>query len=192
MKEDKSYAYYVRNMTCKCCEHLVTLILQIHGYKVIEVQSPKIVLYKSNFDEKELEALLSKYGMSLIKDKEAQWVEMIKLAVTELIHYSNNVNSIVRKSDYLVERLRMPYQKISRIFSKHEGITLERYILHQKMERVKELLLQNEHTLSEIAYLMDFSSVHHLSSAFKKYCGLTVSEFKQKYTASLHSIFVYH
>lgn len=172
-------------MTCRCCEYLVHLLLQLHGYEVIEIQSPKIVFNKSNFDEKELETLLLKYGMSLIKDKEAQWVEMIKLAVTELIHYSNNVDSIVRKSDYLVERLRMPYQKISRIFSKHEGITLERYIMHQKMERVKELLIQNEYTLSEIAYMMDFSSVHHLSAAFKKYCGLTVSEFKQKYLEPL-------
>lgn len=172
-------------MTCRCCEHLVNLVLQLHGYEVIEIQSPKIVLYKSNFDEKELEDLLSKYGMSLIKNKDAQCVEMIKQAVTELIHYSNNIDSIVRKSEYLVERLRMPYQKISRIFSKHEGITLERYMMHQKMERVKELLIQNEYTLSEIAYLMDFSSVHHLSSAFKKYCGITVSEFKQRYTYPL-------
>lgn len=86
----------------------------------------------------------------------------------------------------------MQYQQISRLFSKYEGITLEKYILLHKIERVKELLLQNEYTLSKIAYLMDFSSVHHLSVTFKKICGVTVSEYKQNpaiYKKTLEHLF---
>ncbi|MCX7862091.1 MAG: helix-turn-helix domain-containing protein [Bacteroidales bacterium] len=173
------HTYYIRNITCKCCEHLLHLILTQHQYSIIELLPPKIVFEKENFNETEFEKLLIGFGFAILKDKDLIKVEKIKQAVAELIHYSNNVDSIVRKSDYLVERLRMPYQQISRIFSKHEGITLEKYILIQKMIKVKELILQNEYTLSEIAYMMDFSSVHHLSATFKKYCGITVTEFKE-------------
>ena len=73
----------------------------------------------------------------------------------------------------------MTYQQISKTFSKHENITLEKYIILHKIERTKELLISNEYTLSEIAFIMDFSSVHHLSNTFKKTAGVSVSEFKK-------------
>jgi len=150
-----------------------------------------ISIAKPNFNEKELRIVLQENGFDIIKNHEDQIVEQIKQAVVELIHYSNNVDSIVRKSEYLVERLNMTYQQISRIFSKKNSITLERYMLLHKMERVKELVLQNEFTLSEIAYMMDFSSVHHLSATFKKITGITVTEFKEnpaKYKKSIDKL----
>jgi AraC-like DNA-binding protein len=90
----------------------------------------------------------------------------------------NNVNSIVQKSDYLVEKLGMSYQKLSRLFSRQEGITLEKYIIQNKISRIKELLNQGEFSLSEIAYMMDYSSVHYLSKQFKDITGETVSLYK--------------
>lgn len=175
-------------MLCHCCIKQMENILQKNNYTIEFIQLGKISVTKSNFDEKKLNQLLIENGFAIIKDIEQQLIEKIKQAVVELIHYSNNVDSIVRKSDYLVERLNMTYQHISKTFSKYHTITLERYILLHKIERVKELILQNEFTLSEIAYMMDFSSVHHLSSTFKKITGVTVTEYRlqpEKYKISI-------
>lgn len=132
--------------------------------------------------EKKIRQILQKYGFDLILGRDKILVENIKLAVIELIHQLNNVDSIIRKSDYLVEKLGMSYQYLSRIFSASEGITLEKYIILQKIERIKELVHQDEYTLSEIAYMMDYSSVQYLSNQFKKMTGLSVSEFKKNET----------
>lgn len=179
MKEQPFHIFYIKNMLCRCCIKQVESILLQNNYTIEYVHLGKISVSSHNFNEKELYKLLTNHGFGIIKDRDFILVEKIKQAVVELIHYSNNVDSIVRKSDYLVERLNMTYQQISKTFSKYNSITLERYILLNKMERVKELVLQNEFTLSEIAYMMDFSSVHHLSSTFKKIAGVTVTEFKE-------------
>ncbi|HNV95870.1 MAG TPA: helix-turn-helix domain-containing protein [Bacteroidales bacterium] len=179
MKEQPFHIFHIKNMLCRCCIKQVESILLQNNYTIEYVHLGKISVSSHNFNEKELDKLLTNHGFGIIKDRDFILVEKIKQAVVELIHYSNNVDSIVRKSDYLVERLNMTYQQISKTFSKYNSITLERYILLNKMERVKELVLQNEFTLSEIAYMMDFSSVHHLSSTFKKITGVTVTEFKE-------------
>ncbi|MFN8255642.1 MAG: AraC family transcriptional regulator [Bacteroidales bacterium] len=128
---------------------------------------------------KEIEAILSELGMELIKSRDTKIVEQIKTAVIELIHHSNNVDSLLRKSDYLVEKLALSYQQLSKLFSKHEPITLEKYIILNKIERIKELIDSNEYTLSEIAYMMDYSSVQYLSNQFKKETGMSVSDYKK-------------
>jgi AraC-like DNA-binding protein len=179
MKEQPFHIFHIKNMLCRCCIKQVESILLQNNYTIEYVHLGKISVSSHNFNEKELDKLLTNHGFGIIKDRDFILVEKIKQAVVELIHYSNNVDSIVRKSDYLVERLNMTYQQISKTFSKYNSITLERYILLNKMERVKELVLQNEFTLSEIAYMMDFSSVHHLSSTFKQSTGVTVTEFTE-------------
>jgi len=106
-------------------------------------------------------------------------VEKIKLSVIELVHLMNNVDSIARKSDYLVEKLGLSFQYLSKIFSAHEPITLEKFIILHKIERTKELIDSNDYTLSEIAFMMDYSSVQHLSTQFKNITGISVTEYKQ-------------
>jgi len=117
-------------------------------------------------------------GLEIIANPDEKLVEEIKLAVYELILEMNNADSIARKSDYLVEKLNLSYQKMSKLFSKHENITLERYIILVKMEKIKDLIDSNDYTLSEIAYLMDYSSVQYLSNQFKKETGYSVSDYK--------------
>jgi YesN/AraC family two-component response regulator len=90
----------------------------------------------------------------------------------------NNADSIARKSDYLVEKLNISYQRMSKLFSKHEQITLERYIILNKMEKIKALIDSNDYSFSEIAYLMDYSSVQYLSNQFKKETGISFSDYK--------------
>ena len=129
--------------------------------------------------EKQIVEAVEKIGLELITDKNQAVVEEIKQTVIELIHYMNNVNSVVRKSEYLVEKMGKSYQTLSKLFSKYEPITLEKFILLQKIERVKELALDDKYTLSEIAWMMDYSSPHHLSNQFKQLVGVSLSDYKK-------------
>ena len=138
---------------------------------------------KLTYDEKaismdDIRKVLNDLGTDLIETREKRIVEEIKLAIIELIHHMNNVDSMVRKSEYLVEKLGLSYSYLSRIFSTHENITLEKYIILNKIERIKELIDQDEFTLSEISFMMDYSSVQYLSNQFKHITGMTVSEYK--------------
>ena len=136
----------------------------------------------------QIRAILVDLGTDLIETREDRLVEEIKLAVVELVHHMNNVDSIVRKSDYLVEKTGLSFAYLSRIFSSHEQITLEKFIILNKIERIKELIDQEELTLSEIAYMMDYSSVQYLSNQFKHMTGMTVSEYKESDRSSKRPI----
>jgi len=131
---------------------------------------------------------LVEFGTDLIESRDNRLVEEIKLAVVELIHQMNNVDSMVRKSEYLVEKTGLSYAYLSRIFSTHEHITLEKFIILNKIERIKELIDQDEFTLSEIAFMMDYSSVQYLSNQFKHNTGMTVSEYNESDRSSKKSI----
>ena len=176
--------YHIKNMVSNCAIHLLKeKFTQAHIHVEYITLGLAVLRYDPTVvNEKQIHHILKKYGFDIILGREKILVENIKFAVTELIHQLNNVDSIIRKSDYLVEKLGMSYQYLSRIFSASEGITLEKYIILQKIERIKELVHQDEYTLSEIAYMMDYSSVQYLSNQFKKVTGLSVSEFKKNET----------
>lgn len=123
------------------------------------------------------EALL-RSGLQLLDDKKSILIEKIKNVITELIHYSEDIPK-VNYSDYISEKLGYDYAYLSTVFSEVKGITIQQFIIINKIERVKELLLYNELTLTEIAYQMHYSSVAHLSSQFKKVTGLSPSYYKQ-------------
>jgi AraC-like DNA-binding protein len=171
--------YHIRNLIAKGTALLLKEKLEDLGYNVVKVEPGIIKLAdvdKINVDE--FQKLLNRYGFDIIKDKDLILVEQIKQAVIELIHYMNNMNSVVRKSEYLVEKLGKSYSHLSRVFSTYEHMTLEKYIILQKIERIKELIDEDELTLSEIAYMMDYSSVQYLSNQFKKITGISVTEYK--------------
>jgi AraC-like DNA-binding protein len=139
-----------------------------------------------------INSILQENGMELVISHEQKIVGQIKTAVIELIHQMNNVDSIVQKSEYLVGKLGLSYQHLSKIFSRHESITLERFIILNKIERIKELIDQGEYTLSEIAFMMDYSSVQYLSNQFHKITGLSVSDYKrnpENHKKQLHSLY---
>jgi YesN/AraC family two-component response regulator len=180
----------IRNMLCSCCITVVRLEFKKAGIDILEIRPgyAKIEFDGDQINLDEIEKLLNKHSMGLIKTREQQIVDQIKTAVIELIHHSNNINSIMRKSDYLVEKLAMSYQQLSKIFSKYENTTLEKYIIKNKIERIKELIDSNEYSLSEIAYMMDYSSVQYLSNQFKKETGMSVSEYKKSDKKSKKSV----
>lgn len=167
-------------MVCDCCKLFLREKLENAGIAVHEISLGKarISYNGAKITHEQINTILNKYGFSLLEKKEDRLVSEIKIAVIELIHHLNNVNSIVRKSDYLVEKLGFSYPYLSKIFTEHENHTLEHFIIRQKIERIKHLLIEEEYTLSEIAYMMDYSSVQYLSNQFKKITGITVSQFK--------------
>jgi len=168
-------------MICSCCIKLLKIEFEKAGIDVLKIKAGVVDAHynPSKVSLKKIESILEDLGMELIKSREHKIIDQIKTAVIEIIHHSNNVDSIVRKSEYLVEKLGLSYQQLSKAFSKHEEITLERYIILNKIERIKELIDSNEYSLSEIAYIMDYSSVQYLSNQFKKETGLSVSEYKK-------------
>lgn len=120
---------------------------------------------------------LLKSGLELLDNKRSILIEKIKGVIVEMIHYSDEVPR-VNYSDFISEKLGYDYTYLSNIFSEVKGITIQQFIIIHKIERVKELLLYDELNLTEIAYLMHYSSVAHLSNQFKKITGLSPSFYK--------------
>jgi len=117
-------------------------------------------------------------GLELMDDRKAVLIEKIKTVIIEMVHYTDELPK-TNFSDYLSEKLNHDYTYLANLFSEVEGITIEKFIISHKIERVKELIIYDEFNLTEIAWRMHYSSVAHLSNQFKKVTGLTPSHFKQ-------------
>lgn len=167
-------------MSTSCCIRLLEHLLTGAGVQVgyIKLGEVSVSWNTEEYSSRDMVALFKENGFPVISSKEEQLVEVIKNAVIELIHYSDNKSSIIRNSDYLVDKTGYSYQHLSSVFSQQTHMTLEKFIIHHKIEKVKELIESNEMTLSEIAWQMGYSSVQYLSSQFKKIAGVTVSEYK--------------
>ena len=126
----------------------------------------------------QLKINLKKAGLLLMDNQKSVLVEKIKSAIIELVHYTEDQIK-VNLSDYLSEKLNYDYTYLANLFSEVKGITIEKFFLTHKIERVKELIVYDELNLSEIAYKMHYSSVAHLSNQFKKYTGLPPTHFKK-------------
>jgi AraC-like DNA-binding protein len=117
-------------------------------------------------------------GLELLDDKKSVLIEKIKNVIIEMIHYSDELPK-VNYSEFISKKLNYDYTYLSNLFSEVKGITIQQFIIIHKIERVKELLLYGELNLTEISYLMQYSSVAHLSNQFKKVTGLSPSYYKQ-------------
>jgi AraC-like DNA-binding protein len=111
-------------------------------------------------------------------DKKAMLIEKIKTIIIEMVHYTDELPK-TNFSDYLSEKLKHDYTYLANLFSEYQGTTIEKFMITHKIERVKELIIYDEVNLTEIAWMMHYSSVAHLSNQFKKITGLTPSHFKQ-------------
>ncbi len=170
---------HVKNMVCHRCKLAVEQVLTSSGYHVQQVELGEVTIDEnlSNEQLKVLDAQLKHLGFELIDDRKAKLVEKIKNLIVDRVHHHQDVLSI-NLSDYLADQLHYEYNYLSNLFSEAEGITIEKYYISQKIEKVKELLIYDELTLSEIAYRMGYSSVAYLSNQFKKETGFTPSHFK--------------
>jgi len=171
---------YIKNMVSRRCKMLVTEELQKLGieYSSIDLGMIKLSREITPMQSKKLQETLIGSGLELMEDKKAILIEKIKITIIEIIHFSDEYVKY-KFSSYLSEKLGYDYAYLANLFSSETGITIEKYIIRHKVERVKELLLYDELSLKEISYRMHYSSVAHLSSQFKKSTGLTPSYFKQ-------------
>ena len=151
--------------------------LNLH-YTFVDLGSVEIVEDLTLKQREKLKLDLLRSGLELMDDKKAMLIEKIKNVIIEMIHYSEEIPK-VNYSDYISEKLGLDYTHMSKIFSEVKGITIEHFIIYHKIERVKELLLYDELNLTQISYLLDYSSVSHLSKQFKKVTGLTPRFFKK-------------
>lgn len=126
----------------------------------------------------QLKEALLRSGLELMYDKNAMLIEKIKGVIIEMIHYADELPDI-KKSEYISKKLGQKYNKLSNIFSETTGITIEHFIMMHKIERIKELLLYGEMNLTAISNKLQYSSVAHLSSQFKKITGLSPTYFKK-------------
>jgi len=171
---------YIKNMVCSRC---ITAVEDIFGELDIEVSAIQLgevsTLFEINEQQKiQIEKELVKRGFELLEGNKSKLIGQIKSMVVNQIHHKSEKFKF-NFSTLLSEKLNHEYTSLSKLFSSVEGITIERFILKQKIEKVKELLFYNQLTLSEIAFQMNYSSTAHLSNQFKKEIGMTPSEFKK-------------
>ena len=171
---------YIKNMVCDRCIMAVRSLLQEMGLEPLSVRLGEAELSRplSAAGRASLDAALRRLGFELIDGRRERLAEQVKTLVIELVHRENGCLR-VNLSDYLAERLRHDYDYISGIFSDVEGTTVEKFFIAQKIERVKELLAYDEFSLSEIAGMLNYSSVAHLSAQFKRVTGLSPSAYKR-------------
>ena len=172
---------YIKNMVCDRCKTAVMNELQNN-----EIEFKSIVLGEVDIDtmpsEQSLQKLsksLRQLGFELMEDKTAKLVNQIKATIIEWVRGGESKNRKEKFSSHLAGTLSKDYAFLSNLFSSIEGVTIEQYLILQKIERVKELLVYGEHTLNQIADELNYSSVQHLSNQFKKITGLTPSHFKK-------------
>ncbi len=167
-------------MVCARCKMVVESEFEKLGLQTISVELGEVEL-QNPLNESQKEILLKNLqnlGFDLIDDKNSKTIEKIKNLIIDLVHHKNNELKI-NLSDYLVENLNQDYSSLSNLFSEIENTTIEKYFISQKIEKVKELLVYNELSLSEIADILNYSNVAHLSNQFKKITGFTPTYFKQ-------------
>lgn len=180
MNPEKETTLYIRNMVCNRCIKVVEEEFQKLGLDIRNISLGEVVV-GNNLNEDDLNKIrevLEENGFELIEDRKMRIIEQIKLLILDLVRDEEKSNQKINISDYLSEKLNADYHYLSTLFSSVENITIEHYLILQKIERAKELLKYKELTLSEIAYKLGYSSVAHLSAQFKKVTGMNANEFK--------------
>lgn len=167
-------------MVCIRCKMVVKQELKKLGLQAVAVDLGEVEILEniSPAQQSELKTALHKFGLELMDNKKSILIEKIKQVIIELIHYTDEPLKI-NFSNHLSEKLNYDYTYLANLFSAVEGTTIEHFIIVHKIEKVKELLVYDELSLTEISYKLHYSSVAHLSNQFKKITGLTPSYFKK-------------
>lgn len=171
---------YVKNMVCNRCVLAVQNELKKLGITAQRVDLGEVILENELSAEVKsvVKERLTELGFDLLDDKKSRLIGKIKTIIIELVHYRSG-ESKYNLSEVLSSELRLDYTYLSNLFSEVEGSTIEKYFIAQKIEKVKELLVYDELSLSEIAFRLNYSSPAYLSNQFKRVTGLTPTRFKQ-------------
>ncbi len=170
----------IKNMVCPRCIESVTRVMDDNGFKIRSIKLGEVVIEEDpdNTQLDQLGASLKSIGFELLSDKKSRIVNQLKSEIIKMIHYDDDLGASDTISSRLSQNLGIDYSYLSKLFSEVEGLTIEKYVILQKVEKVKELLVYDELSISEIAYKLNYSSSQHLSRQFKSTTGLTPTEFK--------------
>ena len=170
---------YIKHMVCERCIFVVKQELSKLGFAPVAVSLGKATFDRdlSNEEILSIKANLGNFGFELINDKKVRFTEQVKHAIIELVN-QGETDRKANLSDYLADKLHLEYSYISNVFSDLENVTIEQYYIAQRVEKVKEMLVYDEYTLTEIADKMNYSSVAYLSAQFKRITGFTPTQFK--------------
>jgi AraC-like DNA-binding protein len=171
---------FIKNMVCTRCKTVVKEELNKLGLTsiVVDLGEVEIMGTMSDVQYGQFKTALLKAGLELMDNRKSMLIEKIRNVVIQLVHHTDDQLK-TNFSDFLSEKLGYDYTYMANIFSEVQGITIEKFMIAHKIERVKELLVYDELSLTEIAQKLHYSSVAHLSNQFKKITGLTASHFKQ-------------
>lgn len=178
---------YIKNMVCVRCKMIVDQQLNrlsIHN-AIVKLGEIDLLEEISIVQLEGLRTCLSKFGLVILDDKKSLLVEKIKKVIIELVHYKEDTLNM-NFSEYLSKMLNYEYTFLANLFSEVEGVNVEHYLITHKIERVKELLVYDKLTLTDISYRMNYSSVAHLCNQFKKITGLTPSYYKKSMESDSH------
>jgi YesN/AraC family two-component response regulator len=172
--------FFVKHMISTPCKMFVKEELTKLGiaYNSVELGEVEVDQKLSLFQRELLSDSLKKYGLEVVDDRRTILVEKIKAVITELVYYSDERPNI-KISYILSEKLNLNYNYLAKVFSEYQGITIEKYIILQKIEHIKELMMYGELNMTQIANKLNYSSVAHLSLQFKKNTGYTPSTYRQ-------------
>jgi AraC-like DNA-binding protein len=170
---------YVKNMACESCKVFVKDALKELDILTVKIELGEIETKEDVSDDEKLKlnSKIKKVGLELLEKKQGVLIEKIRKVIIDYVYKSDEKPNI-KFSILLSKELNHSYTYLANFFSEVEASTIEQYIIALKIERIKDLIIFGEHTLSEIAYILHYSSVAHLSSQFKKITGLTPSHFK--------------
>lgn len=170
--------YYIKNMVCLRCIKAVEGMLTELNAQIADVRLGEALLTRplSSNATGQFRAQLAQAGFELLDDNRSQQIIKIKSIIIDHIHYLEDEKFSFPK--VLASELNKEYSQLSKLFSETEGITIEHFVILQKIEKVKEFLAYKQMNLNEISYKLGYSSVAHLSAQFKKVTGLTPSQFK--------------
>ena len=171
---------HIKNMVSICCKRVVKSELKKLGLYYISVHLGEIEI-KGDITDSQREQFriaLQRFGLELLEDRKTIMVERIKNLVVEIVHFQELPHK-VSFTAYIAGKLHHHYTYLSNLFSEAMGTTIEQYLIVHKIERAKELIFYDEHNLTEISFMLNYSSVAHLSNQFKKITGMPPSQFKK-------------
>lgn len=171
----------IKNMVCDRCVLVIKNTLAQLGYDSANVLMGEINFAEDKLADQDIERIreaIEPLGFELVSNRKQAMIEHIKSALIELTHGEQHLENI-KLSDYIATRLKQDYQSLSHLFSSVEGVTIEKYYIQLKVERIKELLVYDELSQAEIAWRLGYSSPAHLSTQFKQVTGMTPGAFKK-------------
>lgn len=180
---------HIKNMVCNRCVMAVDQTLKDAGYHVTDVQLGHATLEEDLTKDQtaDVRQRLQGLGFDLLEDKQEKTIEQTKRLIIQMVR-EQDANTAFNLSAYLSDRLGMSYSTLSKLFSKVTGITIERYYIAQRIEKVKELITYDELSLKQIALRMGYSSVAYLSGQFKLVTGMSPSQFKRLHANLRHPL----